>query len=114
MSSQLKAMSMKMSTMTSYQEIVKSLQGSSTVLAKMNEQMDIQSIQQVLKNFQKESMKAEFQQEAVSSTKIKIIIGFITLIIVMFWHNLISDSRQSRSQKLDCNILNKFDQYSIG
>jgi len=33
MNSQLKAMSMKMSTMSSYQEIVKSLAGSSHVLA---------------------------------------------------------------------------------
>ena len=66
MSSQLKAMSMKMSTMSSYQEIVKGLQGSSHVLAAMNEQMDIQSIQTVLKNFNKESMKAEFNQDAVA------------------------------------------------
>jgi len=33
MNSQLKAMSMKMGTMSSYQEIVKSLAGSSQVLA---------------------------------------------------------------------------------
>lgn len=59
MNSQLKAMSMKMTTMASYQEIVKGLQGSSKVLEQMNENMDIQSIQTVLKNFQKESMKAE-------------------------------------------------------
>jgi hypothetical protein len=59
-------MSMKMATQASYQEIMKGLQGSSQVLATMNEQMDIQSIQTVLKNFQKESMKAEFNQEAVN------------------------------------------------
>jgi charged multivesicular body protein 2A len=57
MTSQLKAMSMKMSTMASYQEIVKSLQGSSHVLTQMNEQMDIQQIQSVLKEFNKEQMK---------------------------------------------------------
>ncbi len=51
MSSQLKAMSMKMSTMSSYQEIVKSLAGSSKVMEKMNEDMDVSSIQQVLKSF---------------------------------------------------------------
>ena len=44
---------------------MKSLSGSANVLAMMNEKMDIQSIQTVLKNFQKESMKAEFNQEAV-------------------------------------------------
>jgi hypothetical protein len=57
MSSQLKALSMKMATMNSYQEIVKSLQGSTKVLEMMNEKMDIASIQAVLKNFNKESMK---------------------------------------------------------
>ena len=59
-------MAMKMSTMASYQEIVKSISGSSNVLAKLNEDMDIASIQNVLKNFNKESMKAEFNQEAVN------------------------------------------------
>ena len=66
MSSQLKAMSMKMSTMSSYQEIMKGLAGSSTVLAAMNEQMDVASIQTVLRNFNKESMKAEANQDAVN------------------------------------------------
>ena len=61
MSSQLKAMSMKMSTMSSYQEIMKGLEGSTHVLAAMNEQMDISQIQQVLKTFNKESMKSEFK-----------------------------------------------------
>lgn len=42
------------------------LAGSSKVLSAMNEQMDIQSIQTVLKNFSKESMKAEFNQDAVN------------------------------------------------
>ena len=59
-------MAMKMSTMASYQEIVKSISGSSNVLAKLNEDMDIAAIQNVLKNFNKESMKAEFNQEAVN------------------------------------------------
>ena len=56
---------MQMTTMQSYQDVVKSMAGSSKVLTKMNEQMDIQSIQQVLKTFSKESMKAEMNQEAV-------------------------------------------------
>jgi hypothetical protein len=61
-------MSMKMSTMNSYQEIMKGLSSSSQVLQMMNEKMDVGSIQTVLKNFQKESMKAELNQEMVSFT----------------------------------------------
>ena len=57
---------MKMSTMASYQEIMKGLEGSTHVLAAMNEQMDISQISQVLKTFNKESMKAEFKQEAMA------------------------------------------------
>ena len=41
------------------------MSGSAKVLTKMNEQMDIQSIQQVLKTFNKETMKAEMNQDAV-------------------------------------------------
>lgn len=82
MSSQLKAMSMKMSTMSSYQEIVKSLSGSSAVLAKMNDQMDIQNIQQVLKQFNKEQMKQEFNQEAVRDIYIEIIIIIINIYFI--------------------------------
>jgi charged multivesicular body protein 2A len=66
MGSQLTAMAMKMSTMASYQEIVKGISGSTQVLTKLNEDMDIASIQNVLKTFNKESMKAEFNQEAVN------------------------------------------------
>ena len=67
MQSQLKTLSMQMTTMASYQEIVKSLQGSSKVMQQMNENMDIKSIQDVLKNFNKESMKAEMNQDAVNT-----------------------------------------------
>ena len=52
--------------MASYQEIVKGISGSTQVLTKLNEDMDIASIQNVLKTFNKESMKAEFNQEAVN------------------------------------------------
>ena len=69
MSSQLKAMSMKMSTQASYQEIVKSLAGSTHVLQQMNDQMDISSIQQVLKEFNKEQMKSEMKTDMVRSQK---------------------------------------------
>ena len=50
---------MKMATMTSYQEIVKSMAGSTRILTQMNEKMDVKSIQDVLKNFTKESMKMD-------------------------------------------------------
>ena len=55
-----------MSTMSSYQEIIKSVAGSTQVMTRLNEDMDIASIQNVLKTFNKESMKAEFNQEAVN------------------------------------------------
>ena len=66
MGSQLTGMAMKMSTMSSYQEIIKSVSGSTQVMTRLNEDMDIASIQNVLKTFNKESMKAEFNQEAVN------------------------------------------------
>ena len=66
MGSQLTGMAMKMSTMSSYQEIIKSVAGSTQVMTRLNEDMDIASIQNVLKTFNKESMKAEFNQEAVN------------------------------------------------
>ena len=56
---------MKMSTMSSYQEIVKAMSGSTKILTQMNEKMDVKSIQEVLKNFTKESMKSEMQQDMV-------------------------------------------------
>ena len=65
MSSQLKGLSMKMSTMASYQEIVKSMGSSTKVLTMMNEKMDVKEIQNVLKEFTKESMKADMNQEMV-------------------------------------------------
>ena len=66
MGSQLTGMAMQMSTMASYQEIIKSVAGSTQVMTRLNEDMDIASIQNVLKTFNKESMKAEFNQEAVN------------------------------------------------
>lgn len=67
MQSQLKAMSMKMSTMSSYQEIMKGLSSSTGILQAMNEQMDIGQIQTVLKNFNKEQMKQGLKEDAVSN-----------------------------------------------
>jgi charged multivesicular body protein 2A len=61
----MKALSMKISTMNTTQELMASLKGASSVMATVNENMDIQQIQQVLKEFNKESMKMEMGQEAM-------------------------------------------------
>ena len=57
---------MKMSTMASYQEIAQSMGGASKIMTQMNEQMDVKQIQNVLKEFTKESAKAEMQQDMVN------------------------------------------------
>jgi charged multivesicular body protein 2A len=66
MSSQLKAISMKLSTAEINQSMVDALKGVNTVMEKVNASMDIHSIQQVLKEFAKQSEKMEMQQEMVS------------------------------------------------
>ena len=65
MNSQLKALSMRLSTMGATQEIMESMKGASKVMHLVNENMDIKSIQTVLREFNKESMKMEIGQEAV-------------------------------------------------
>jgi charged multivesicular body protein 2A len=67
MSSQLKAISMKLSTAEINQSMVDALKGVNTVMEKVNASMDIHSIQQVLKEFAKQSEKMEMQQEMVST-----------------------------------------------
>ena len=67
MSSQLKAISMKLSTAEINQSMVDALKGVNNVMEKVNASMDIHSIQQVLKEFAKQSEKMEMQQEMVSS-----------------------------------------------
>lgn len=66
MGSQLKAISMKLSTAEINQSMVDALKGVNTVMEKVNASMDIHSIQQVLKEFAKQSEKMEMQQEMVS------------------------------------------------
>lgn len=66
MSSQLKAISMKLSTAEINQSMVDALKGVNNVMEKVNASMDIHSIQQVLKEFAKQSEKMEMQQEMVS------------------------------------------------
>lgn len=67
MASQLKAISMKLSTAEINQSMVEALQGVNKVMEKVNASMDIHSIQQVLKEFAKQSEKMEMQQEMVTN-----------------------------------------------
>jgi charged multivesicular body protein 2A len=67
MSSQLKAISMKLSTAEINQSMVDALKGVNTVMEKVNATMDIHSIQEVLKEFAKQSEKMEMQQEMVNA-----------------------------------------------
>lgn len=67
MGSQLKAISMKLSTAEINQSMVEALKGVNTVMEKVNESMDIHQIQSILKEFAKQSEKMELQQEMVRS-----------------------------------------------
>ncbi len=58
---------MKLSTAEINQSMVDALKGVNTVMEKVNASMDIHSIQQVLKEFSKQSEKMEMQQEMVSA-----------------------------------------------
>ena len=66
MTSQLKAISMKMSTATMNQNMIDALKGVNTVMANVNQDMDISGIRDVLKEFAKQSEKMEMQQEMMS------------------------------------------------
>lgn len=66
MTSQLKAISMRLSTAEISQTMVDALKGVNNVMEKVNASMDIHSIQQVLKEFAKNSEKMDMQQEMVS------------------------------------------------
>ena len=66
MTSQLKAISMKLSTAEISASMVDALKGVNTVMEKVNASMDIHSIQQCLKEFAKNSEKMEMQQEMMS------------------------------------------------
>ena len=61
MTSQLKAISMKLATAEINASMVDALKGVNHVMEKVNESMDIQSIQQVLREFAKNSEKMEMQ-----------------------------------------------------
>ena len=66
MTSQLKAISMKLSTAEINSSMVEALKGVNHVMEKVNESMDISSIQQVLREFAKNSEKMEMQGEMMS------------------------------------------------
>ena len=57
---------MKLSTAEINASMVDALKGVNTVMEKVNESMDIHSIQQVLREFAKNSEKMEMQQEMMS------------------------------------------------
>ncbi len=59
MSSQLKSMTMQITSMQTQQTIMQALKGSSAVMSKINDDMDVAAIRDVLKQFNKEMGKAE-------------------------------------------------------
>ena len=66
MTSQLKAISMRLSTAEINSTMVDALKGVNKVMERVNQQMDVHSIREVLKEFAKQSEKMEMQQEMVS------------------------------------------------
>lgn len=66
MTSQLKAISMRLATATMNQNMIDALKGVNTVMANVNENMDVSQIRDVLKEFAKQSEKMEMQQEMMS------------------------------------------------
>jgi len=65
MSSQLKSMQMQMQSMQMNQNIMTALQGSNAVMSKINEDMNVSEIRDVLKEFNKEMEKSEMKGEMV-------------------------------------------------
>ena len=55
-----------MSTATMNQNMIDALKGVNTVMANVNQDMDISGIREVLKEFAKQSEKMEMQQEMMS------------------------------------------------
>ena len=66
MSSQLKSMSMQMQSMQMQQNIMTSLKGATGVMGKINEDMNVNEIRDVMKDFNKEMMKQEVIGEQVA------------------------------------------------
>ena len=66
MTAQLKGISMQLSAMGTSNAVMDALKGSTAVMNKANEQLNIQDISSMIKQFQKESMKAEMNQDMVA------------------------------------------------
>lgn len=65
MESQLKSMAMQVSSMQTQAEINKALKAATSTMTKVNEKMDIREIQQVMKQFAKESEMMGVKREMV-------------------------------------------------
>ena len=65
MESQLKSMSMNLSTMQVQTEINVALRAATQTMGKVNEKMDVKDIQQIMKQFSKESEKMGVKMELV-------------------------------------------------
>ena len=63
MGSQLKSMSLQIQSMQMQQNIMSSLKGASGVMTKINEEMNVNEIRDVMKEFNKEMIKTEMNQE---------------------------------------------------
>ena len=66
MTSQLKAISMRLATATINQNMIDALKGVNKVMANVNENMDVAGIRDVLKEFAKQSEKMEMQSEMMN------------------------------------------------
>ena len=66
MSSQLKAISMQLTVIQGNQSMMEAMKGATSTMAAVNKNMDVKSIQNLLKQFAKESQKMELQGEVVS------------------------------------------------
>ncbi len=65
MQSQLKSMSMQLSTMQTQSEICGALRGATATMGKVNEKMDVKEIQQVMREYVKTSEKMGIKNEMV-------------------------------------------------
>ena len=68
MNSQLKSMEMQMQSMAMNQAVMNGLKGATGVMAKINEDMQVSDIRDVLKAFNKEMMKADMNGEMVADS----------------------------------------------
>ena len=68
MGSQLKSMEMQMASMQMNQAVMNGLKGATGVMSKINEDMSVNDISNVLKAFNKEMMKAEMNGDMVTDS----------------------------------------------